>query len=314
MLSTSRSLKGGETMAKMKESITERTQKGSTTKDTVADVGKNAVKAAIADYFKEIHIDDEPVEPDYQPDEEGLELEDFSEDETIREQDFTSEVYITSLKDLDIELESYPSQPSEDRVLIRVVKSDSKYLCVVSGKRAFHYEKNVDLKYRFQVDFQRFISKIAWIVQSFLNGYFPFEEVSRDGLKGALNAKILDIEYKSLLTRNFLTFWDGETWRLNMLTSKNRPNKKKKMELVFRVALGSEERGEKLKKRLIAVAKEHSDEKGRLIGTYEVKEFLDDVIEVCRKYLKLELSSDELRKTLNSSKSFRKLIHKLREE
>lgn len=296
-------------MAKTKRRRSEKKRKPSAKK-----IGERAAKALKADLFNEVHIDDEPIDPDYQPDEEGMELDDFNEDEEKIEQNFTSEIYTISLKDLGLELESYPSQPSEDRVLIRVVKVNGKYLCLISGKRAFHYEKNVDLKYRFQVDFQRFISKIAWIIQSFLNGYFPYEEVSRDGLKGALNAKILDIEYKSLLTRNFLSFWDGETWRLNMLTSKNRPNKKKKAELILRVAVGNEERGHELRERFIVVAKEYSDEKGRLKGTYEVNGFLDDVIGVCRKYLKLELGSDELRKTLNNSESFRKLIHKLREE
>ncbi|OAA23715.1 hypothetical protein [Kosmotoga sp. DU53] len=301
-------------MAKTKRKKTGKTKGTSTTNTTKIDIGENTVKAVIADYFKEIYIDDEPIDPDYQPDEEGMELDDFSDDEEEREQNFTSEIYTTSLKDLGLGLESYPSLPSEDRVLIRVVKANGKYLCLVSGKRAFNYTKRVDLKYRYQVDFQKFMSKLALIVQSFLNGHFPFEEISRDGLKGALNAKVLDIEYRSLLTRNFISFWDGETWQLNVLTTKGRPNERKKAELILRVALGNEERGDEFKKRFVMVAKEYSDKKGRLLATYGVKSFLDDVIEVCRKYLVLKLGSDELIKILNNSKSFRELILKLREE
>ena len=176
--------------------------------------------------------------------------------------------------------------------------------------RAFVNKKNLKKRYQMRLDIHEATERIKWFVESYLNGFFEFEEVKPEVLEGVTTSIQLGIKYRSLLTKNYIKFWNAEIWALNVMTGSGRPNKGKQAMALVRLAMGADQA---LKEAAREIAKHSITADGTLKKTMRVERFLSETLKIVKKHLiGIEVSSKELQNMLNNSKEFRALMLKLR--
>ncbi|HEW92166.1 MAG TPA: hypothetical protein ENF81_06460 [Thermotogaceae bacterium] len=276
-------------------------------RETITRVNASIEKALQVDIFNALNKDEKIY--DIEIPEEQEEYSDENNDEFDSENAFAEALSIKP-EDLGLELEERPKASPVNRIRLRVVKGPDGFVCLNSGMRAFVNKKNLKKRYQMRLDIYEATERIKWFVQSYLNGFFEFEEVKPEVLEGVTTSIQLGIKYRSLLTKNYIKFWNAEIWALNVMTGSGRPNKGKQAMALVRLAMGADQT---LKETAREIAKHSITADGTLKKTMRVERFLSETLKIVKKHLiGIEVSSKELQNMLNDSKEFRALILKLR--
>jgi len=276
-------------------------------RETITRVNASIEKALQVDIFNALNKDEKIY--DIEIPEEQEEYPDENNDEFDSENAFAEALSIKP-EDLGLELEERPKASPVNRIRLRVVKGPDGFVCLNSGMRAFVNKKNLKKRYQMRLDIYEATERIKWFVQSYLNGFFEFEEVKPEVLEGVTTSIQLGIKYRSLLTKNYIKFWNAEIWALNVMTGSGRPNKGKQAMALVRLAMGADQT---LKETAREIAKHSITADGTLKKTMRVERFLSETLKIVKKHLiGIEVSSKELQNMLNDSKEFRALILKLR--
>ena len=276
-------------------------------RETITRVNASIEKALQVDIFNALNKDEKIY--DIEIPEEQEEYSDENNDEFDSENAFAEALSIKP-EDLGLELEERPKASPVNRIRLRVVKGPDGFVCLNSGMRAFVNKKNLKKRYQMRLDIYEATERIKWFVQSYLNGFFEFEEVKPEVLEGVTTSIQLGIKYRSLLTKNYIKFWNAEIWALNVMTGSGRPNKGKQAMALVRLAMGADQT---LKETAREIAKHSITADSTLKKTMRVERFLSETLKIVKKHLiGIEVSSKELQNMLNDSKEFRALILKLR--
>ena len=276
-------------------------------RETITRVNASIEKALQVDIFNALNKDEKIY--DIEIPEEQEEYSDENNDEFDSENAFAEALSIKP-EDLGLELEERPKASPVNRIRLRVVKGPDGFVCLNSGMRAFVNKKNLKKRYQMRLDIYEATERIKWFVQSYLNGFFEFEEVKPEVLEGVTTSIQLGIKYRSLLTKNYIKFWNAEIWALNVMTGSGRPNKGKQAMALVRLAMGADQT---LKETAREIAKHSITADGTLKKTMRVERFLSETLKIVKKHLiGIEVSSKELQNMLNDSKEFRALMLKLR--
>jgi len=276
-------------------------------RETITRVNASIEKALQVDIFNALNKDEKIY--DIEIPEEQEEYSDENNDEFDSENAFAEALSIKP-EDLGLELEERPKASPVNRIRLRVVKGPDGFVCLNSGMRAFVNKKNLKKRYQMRLDIHEATERIKWFVESYLNGFFEFEEVKPEVLEGVTTSIQLGIKYRSLLTKNYIKFWNAEIWALNVMTGSGRPNKGKQAMALVRLAMGADQA---LKEAAREIAKHSITADGTLKKTMRVERFLSETLKIVKKHLiGIEVSSKELQNMLNDSKEFRALILKLR--
>ena len=276
-------------------------------RETITRVNASIEKALQVDIFNALNKDEKIY--DIEIPEEQEEYSDENNDEFDSENAFAEALSIKP-EDLGLELEERPKASPVNRIRLRVVKGPDGFVCLNSGMRAFVNKKNLKKRYQMRLDIHEATERIKWFVESYLNGFFEFEEVKPEVLEGVTTSIQLGIKYRSLLTKNYIKFWNAEIWALNVMTGSGRPNKGKQAMALVRLAMGADQA---LKETAREIAKHSITADGTLKKTMRVERFLSETLKIVKKHLiGIEVSSKELQNMLNDSKEFRALILKLR--
>ena len=276
-------------------------------RETITRVNASIEKALQVDIFNALNKDEKIY--DIEIPEEQEEYPDENNDEFDSENAFAEALSIKP-EDLGLELEERPKASPVNRIRLRVVKGPDGFVCLNSGMRAFVNKKNLKKRYQMRLDIHEATERIKWFVESYLNGFFEFEEVKPEVLEGVTTSIQLGIKYRSLLTKNYIKFWNAEIWALNVMTGSGRPNKGKQAMALVRLAMGADQT---LKETAREIAKHSITADGTLKKTMRVERFLSETLKIVKKHLiGIEVSSKELQNMLNDSKEFRALILKLR--
>jgi len=276
-------------------------------RETITRVNASIEKALQVDIFNALNKDEKIY--DIEIPEEQEEYSDENNDEFDSENAFAEALSIKP-EDLGLELEERPKASPVNRIRLRVVKGPDGFVCLNSGMRAFVNKKNLKKRYQMRLDIYEATERIKWFVQSYLNGFFEFEEVKPEVLEGVTTSIQLGIKYRSLLTKNYIKFWNAEIWALNVMTGSGRPNKGKQAMALVRLAMGADQT---LKETAREIAKHSITADGTLKKTMRVERFLSETLKIVKKHLiGIEMSSEELQNMLNDSKEFRALMLKLR--
>jgi len=292
-------------------------------RETITRVNASIEKALQVDIFNALNKDEKIY--DIEIPEEQEEYSDENNDEFDSENAFAEALSIKP-EDLGLELEERPKASPVNRIRLRVVKGPDGFVCLNSGMRAFVNKKNLKKRYQMRLDIYEATERIKWFVQSYLNGFFEFEEVKPEVLEGVTTSIQLGIKYRSLLTKNYIKFWNAEIWALNVMTGSGRPNKGKQAMALVRLAMGADQgkqamalvrlamgADQALKEAAREIAKHSITADGTLKKTMRVERFLSETLKIVKKHLiGIEVSSKELQNMLNDSKEFRALILKLR--
>ena len=276
-------------------------------RETITRVNASIEKALQVDIFNALNKDEKIY--DIEIPEEQEEYSDENNDEFDSENAFAEALSIKP-EDLGLELEERPKASPVNRIRLRVVKGPDGFVCLNSGMRAFVNKKNLKKRYQMRLDIYEATERIKWFVQSYLNGFFEFEEVKPEVLEGVTTSIQLGIKYRSLLTKNYIKFWNAEIWALNVMTGSGRPNKGKQAMALVRLAMGADQT---LKETAREIAKHSITADSTLKKTMRVERFLSETLKIVKKHLiGIEVSSKELQNMLNDSKEFRALMLKLR--
>ena len=276
-------------------------------RETITRVNASIEKALQVDIFNALNKDEKIY--DIEIPEEQEEYSDENNDEFDSENAFAEALSIKP-EDLGLELEERPKASPVNRIRLRVVKGPDGFVCLNSGTRAFIYKKNLKKRYQVRLDIYEATERIKWFVESYLNGFFEFEEVKPEVLEGVTTSIQLGIKYRSLLTKNYIKFWNAEIWALNVMTGSGRPNKGKQAMALVRLAMGADQT---LKETAREIAKHSITADSTLKKTMRVERFLSETLKIVKKHLiGIEMSSEELQNMLNDSKEFRALMLKLR--
>jgi len=276
-------------------------------RETITRVNASIEKALQVDIFNALNKDEKIY--DIEIPEEQEEYSDENNDEFDSENAFAEALSIKP-EDLGLELEERPKASPVNRIRLRVVKGPDGFVCLNSGMRAFVNKKNLKKRYQMRLDIHEATERIKWFVESYLNGFFEFEEVKPEVLEGVTTSIQLGIKYRSLLTKNYIKFWNAEIWALNVMTGSGRPNKGKQAMALVRLAMGADQA---LKEAAREIAKHSITADGTLKKTMRVERFLSETLKIVKKHLiGIEVSSKELQNMLNNSKEFRALMLKLR--
>ena len=276
-------------------------------RETITRVNASIEKALQVDIFNALNKDEKIY--DIEIPEEQEEYSDENNDEFDSENAFAEALSIKP-EDLGLELEERPKASPVNRIRLRVVKGPDGFVCLNSGMRAFVNKKNLKKRYQMRLDIHEATERIKWFVESYLNGFFEFEEVKPEVLEGVTTSIQLGIKYRSLLTKNYIKFWNAEIWALNVMTGSGRPNKGKQAMALVRLAMGADQA---LKEAAREIAKHSITADGILKKTMRVERFLSETLKIVKKHLiGIEVSSKELQNMLNNSKEFRALMLKLR--
>ncbi|OAA32500.1 hypothetical protein AT15_00025 [Kosmotoga arenicorallina S304] len=276
-------------------------------KKAILEVNREDANANMVDNLITVHNDEKAIEPEMPND--LLESTEENNDETISENAFAEALYI-GLKDLGLEAEERPQQASVDRIIFNVLKSRDGYICVNSGIRSFGYRKNLQSRYQNQLLLFDVTERIKKFIECFLNGFYEFEKVTPYLLRNTITSKAFGTEYRSLLTKNYMKFWNGDVFSLNIMTFSGRPSLKKQAMAFIRFALGADP---DLKEELKTIVPYISDKNNVLKKTERVNQFLEKVLRLIKNhFVDVNLSLENLYKTLSNSKEFKMLLSKLR--